>query len=89
MLSTKPRGRHVIQFCENAPCHVVGGREVFQALKDHLNLKPGETSPDGKWSLITTSCLGLCAVGPVITIDDDVIGNVKPDQISDILARYK
>jgi NADH-quinone oxidoreductase subunit E len=88
MLSTKPRGRHVIQFCENAPCHVVGGREVFRALQDQLNLKPGETSKDGKWSLITTSCLGLCGVGPVITIDEDVIGNVKPDQISDILARY-
>jgi NADH-quinone oxidoreductase subunit E len=38
--------------------------------------------------LITTSCLGLCGVGPVITIDEDVIGNVTPDQISDILARY-
>jgi NADH-quinone oxidoreductase subunit E len=89
MLSTKPRGRHVIQFCENAPCHVVGGREVFQSLQENLNLKPGETSQDGKWSLITTSCLGLCGVGPVITIDDDVIGNVKPDQISEILARYQ
>lgn len=89
MLSTKPRGRHVILFCENAPCHVVGGHEVFQSLQENLNLKPGETSQDGKWSLITTSCLGLCGVGPVITIDDDVIGNVKPDQISEILARYQ
>lgn len=89
MLSTKPRGRHVIQFCENAPCHVVGGREVFQELQEQLKLKPGETSTDGKWTLITTSCLGLCAVGPVITIDDDIIGNVKPDQIADILARYQ
>lgn len=89
MLSTKPRGRHVIQFCENAPCHVVGGREVFLTLQELLNLKPGETSQDGKWSLITTSCLGLCGVGPVITIDEDVIGNVKPDQISNILSRYQ
>jgi NADH-quinone oxidoreductase subunit E len=88
MLSTKQRGRHVIQFCENAPCHVVGGREVFLALQEKLDLKPGETSADGKWTLITTSCLGLCAVGPVITIDEDVIGNVKPDQISEILDRY-
>ncbi|MHC1784897.1 MAG: NADH-quinone oxidoreductase subunit NuoE [Anaerolineaceae bacterium] len=88
MLSTKKRGRHVIQFCENAPCHVVGGREVFLALQEKLNLKPGETSADGKWTLITTSCLGLCAVGPVITIDEDVFGNLKPDQISDILDRY-
>ncbi|HSM25461.1 MAG TPA: NADH-quinone oxidoreductase subunit NuoE [Anaerolineaceae bacterium] len=88
MLSTKPRGKHVIQFCESAPCHVVGGREVWQALKDTLNLENGETSPDGNWSLITTSCLGLCGVGPVIMVDDDAFGNVKPEQIKDILARY-
>ena len=88
MLSTKPRGRHVIQFCESAPCHVVGGREVWQALKETLNLENGETSPDGTWSLITTSCLGLCGVGPVIVVDDDAFGNVKPEQIKEILARY-
>ena len=88
MLSTKPRGKHVIQFCESAPCHVVGGREVWQSLKESLKLEEGETSQDGKWSLITTSCLGLCGVGPVIVIDDDAYGNVKPEQIKDILARY-
>lgn len=88
MLSTKPRGKHVIQFCESAPCHVVGGREVWQTLKETLNLENGETSPDGTWSLITTSCLGLCGVGPVIVVDDDAYGNVKPEQIKEILARY-
>lgn len=89
MLSTKPRGRHVIQFCESAPCHVVGGREVWSSLEDTLQLKSGETSPDGKWTLLTTSCLGVCGVGPVITIDEDIYGNVRPDQISEILARYE
>ena len=89
MLSVKPRGRHVIQFCESAPCHVVGGREVWQALQDELQLKSGETSPDGKWSLITTSCLGACGVGPVILVDDDMYGNVSPDQVTDILSRYE
>lgn len=88
MLSTKPRGKHVIQFCESAPCHVVGGREVWQALTETLNIKEGETTPDGKWSLITTSCLGLCGVGPVIVIDEDAYGNVTPEQIKGILARY-
>lgn len=88
MLSTKPRGQHVIQFCESAPCHVVGGREVWQTLREQVGLEDGETSADGKWSLITTSCLGLCGVGPVIVIDEDAYGNVKPDQIADILAKY-
>jgi NADH-quinone oxidoreductase subunit E len=89
MLSTTPRGRHIIQFCESAPCHVVGGREVWQSLQEQLGLQPGETSPDGKWTLVTTSCLGVCAVGPVIVVDDDIIGNVQPDQVGDILARYQ
>lgn len=88
MLSTKPRGRHVIQFCESAPCHVVGGREVWETLQDTLKISEDETTPDGKWSLVTTSCLGICGVGPVIVIDDDIYGNVTPEQIPDILARY-
>ena len=88
MLSTKPRGKHVIQFCESAPCHVVGGREVWQALQETLQLDSGETSEDGKWTLITTSCLGLCGVGPVVVIDDDAYGNLTADQIPAILERY-
>ena len=88
MFSTKPRGRHVIQFCESAPCHVVGGRQVWQSLLDILDIESGETSPDGKWTLVTTSCLGVCGVGPVFIIDDDIYGNVAPEQISEILARY-
>jgi NADH-quinone oxidoreductase subunit E len=88
MLSTEKRGRHVIQFCESAPCHVAGGRQVWQTLQESVALKSGETSPDGKWTLITTSCLGVCGVGPVIVIDDDIYGNVSPEQVSEILARY-
>jgi len=88
MLSTKPRGRHVIQFCESAPCHVVGGREVWQALQEELGLQPGETSADGRWTLVTTSCLGVCAVGPVVIVDNDIYGNVDRAQLPQILARY-
>ena len=47
MLSTTPRGRHIIQFCESAPCHVVGGRQVWQALQKAVDLQPDETSEDG------------------------------------------
>jgi len=89
MLSTKLRGRHVIQFCESAPCHVVGGRQVWQRLQEELQLKSGETSQDGRWTLETTSCLGVCGVGPVIIVDGEIYGNVVPEQIPDILARYK
>jgi len=89
MLSTKPRGRHVIKFCENAPCHVVGGKAVWDSLCETLDVQNGETTPDKKWTLVTTSCLGLCSVGPVVLIDDDLYGNVSPSQIDEILARYE
>jgi len=89
MLSTEPHGRHVIQFCESAPCHVAGGRQVWQKLQNELGLKKGETSDDDKWTLLTTSCLGLCGVGPVMVIDNDIYGNVTPDQVPGILANYE
>jgi NADH-quinone oxidoreductase subunit E len=89
MLSTEKLGRHVIQFCESAPCHVVGGRQVWEALQDALGLQSGQTSSDGKWTLATVSCLGVCGVGPVIVIDDDMYGNVTPAQVSEILAHYE
>ncbi len=88
MLSTKPVGKHIIRFCESAPCHVVGGRQVYEALLDSLKIHPNETTQDGMWTLLTVSCLGLCSVGPVIVVDDDVYGNLTPDQIPGILARY-
>jgi NADH-quinone oxidoreductase subunit E len=88
MLSTKPRGKHVIQFCESAPCHVAGGREVWLAVKEALMIDEDQTTPDGKWTLTTTSCLGVCGVGPVMMIDDDVFGNVDPKQVPSILAKY-
>ena len=89
MLSTEARGRHVVVFCESAPCHVVGGRQVWQTLQDQLGLKAGQTSPDGKWSLVTTSCLGACGVGPVVVIDDEMYGNVSPESLPQILAKYE
>jgi len=88
MLSTKKRGKHVIKFCESAPCHVVGGREILQTLKSELNLSTCGTTSDGKWTLETTSCLGVCAVGPVFMVDDDIFGNVTTDQVPQILSRY-
>ena len=89
MLSTQPRGRHVIKFCENAPCHVVGGKAIWDSLRETLDLQNGETTPDKKWTLATTSCIGLCSVGPVLLIDDDMYGNVTVEQIPNILERYE
>ncbi len=89
MIDTAPHGKHVIRFCEDAPCHVAGGRAVWVALEHALGITFGETTLDGEWTLLPTSCLGLCAVGPVMMVDDDVYGNLTPEKIPDILARYQ
>ena len=89
LISLKPLGKHVIRFCEDAPCHVAGGREIWETLEHEIGVPFGETTLDGQWSLLTTSCIGACAVGPVMMIDDDIYGNLTADRVRDILARYR
>ncbi len=86
MLSDKPRGAHIVRFCADAPCHVAGGRAVFDAIRQQLHLEPGQTSADGKWSFELTSCIGICGVGPVMQLDDDVYGNLTPERVGEILG---
>lgn len=89
LISLEPLGRHVIRFCEDAPCHVAGGREVWEALEHELGIPFGETTLDGQWSLLTTSCIGACAVGPVMMIDDDIFGNLTPEKVHEIIEHYR
>jgi NADH:ubiquinone oxidoreductase subunit E len=89
MLSLKPLGRHVIRFCESAPCHVVGAREVIEAIQAHLGIEVGETTEDKQFTLLTTSCIGICSVGPVFLVDDDLYGNMTPERIPAVLEKYR
>jgi NADH-quinone oxidoreductase subunit E len=89
LISLKPLGKHVIRFCEDAPCHVAGGREIWETLEREIGVPFGETTLDGQWSLLPTSCIGACAVGPVMMIDDDIYGNLTVDRVREILARYR
>lgn len=89
MFSLQQPGKHTIRYCESAPCHVAGGREMVEALQDFLKIKPGQTTPDNRWTLTPTSCLGICAVGPVFMIDGDVFGNVTPARVRTILFQYR
>ena len=88
MINLKPVGKHVIRFCEDAPCHVVGGRDVWEALEQELGIAFGETTLDGNWTLLPTSCIGACAVGPVMMVDDNIYGNLTPDKVKSIIAQY-
>jgi NADH-quinone oxidoreductase subunit E len=89
LLSIEPRGKHVIRFCESAPCHVMGGNKVLETLKEKLQINAGETTKDGLWTLVLTSCLGTCGVGPVMIIDDQIFGNVTKSSLTDVLAQIE
>ena len=87
MFSPQPRGAHIVRFCEDAPCHVAGGRAVFDAIRTTLRLEPGQSTADGKWSFEMTSCIGVCGVGPVMMVNDDIYGNLTPERVAEILTR--
>ena len=89
LFTVKPKGKHIIRVCESAPCHIVGAQEVYRALEENLGIKAGENSPDGLFTLEFASCLGVCGVAPAIMINEDVYGNLTPEMIPGILAKYR
>ncbi|HSW10175.1 MAG TPA: NADH-quinone oxidoreductase subunit NuoE [Bacillota bacterium] len=89
LFNTRPRGRHMVRLCENAPCHIQGAASVREAIERELGIVPGEDTQDGKWSLELVSCLGICGVAPALMIDDQVYGNVRPEAVAAILASHR
>jgi NADH:ubiquinone oxidoreductase subunit E len=67
---------------------VVGAEEVLAALKKELDIAVDGTTPDGLFTLETASCIGVCGVAPAIMIDDQVYGNLKPEMIPGVIARF-
>ena len=88
-LSVEKRGKYIIRMCESAPCHVAGADKVLSALEDLLGIKAGETTPDGKFTLELTECVGQCQATPVITVNSEPIFNVSPQMLPQILNAYK
>ncbi|MEW6229272.1 MAG: NADH-quinone oxidoreductase subunit NuoE [Bacillota bacterium] len=89
LFSVKPKGEYIIRVCENAPCHVLGAKAIVGALEKELGISMGNTTPDGKFTLEYTSCLGVCGVAPAIMINDAVYGNLTPERVPVILKEYK
>jgi NADH-quinone oxidoreductase subunit E len=89
MFSTKKRGKYIIRVCESLPCHVNGGREVVQALKEKLKIDFGETTSDGLFTLESTSCLGICGVAPAMMINSEAYGNLNKEKINSIIDNLK
>jgi NADH-quinone oxidoreductase E subunit len=89
MFSLSPRGRHLIRVCASPPCQLMGGTTVLRALEGILGIEPGETTPDGEFTLETTSCLGVCGVAPAMMIDGVVYGRLTEEKVERIIARIR
>lgn len=89
MFSTTPRGRHIIRICESTPCHVMGKTEIIDSLCNILGVEIGGTTKDGRFTVEVSSCLGVCGVAPAMMIDDEVYGNLVPEDLNKIFERYK
>jgi len=87
--SLTPRGRHQVKVCLGTACHVRGASRIGKEIERKLDIKPGETSEDGEFSLETVMCLGCCAIGPVIVVDGKYYGQVTPTKVESILRTIR
>ena len=83
-----PRGKHLIRICLGIACHVRGGPRVLEAIERKLNIKAGETTKDLGFTLERVNCLGSCALGPFVVIDDKYFGNMNPTKTQSLLRKY-
>ena len=81
-------GRHVILVCNSISCWIMGYSDLRGRLKDHLGIGLGETTADGRFTLLPIVCLGTCDHAPALMVDDDLYQDAKPNDLDTILARY-
>ena len=87
-LDTKPRGKNIIRVCKTITCHMKGKDEIIATLEEILSVKLGETTSDGRFSLLEANCLGWCHKGPVMLINDEVYPEITPEKVSGIINDY-
>lgn len=87
-LRTTPPGRHVIRVCLGESCLANHCGRVLDAVREHLKIDIGETTPDGGFTLERLYCLGNCAVSPTVMVDEDIYGRVTPPEVAALLDEY-
>lgn len=87
--SLYPKGKNAISVCLGTACYVKGSGEIFNTLSEMLKINNGECTPDGTFSLDACRCVGACGLAPVMIINDDVYGNIKVEDLYEILEKYK
>ena len=84
----EPKGEHHIGICLGTACYVKGSGDILDKLKERLSIDVGGCTPDGKFSLEATRCIGACGLAPVLTVNDEVYGRLEVKDVDDILAKY-
>ncbi|MEZ4357440.1 MAG: NADH-quinone oxidoreductase subunit NuoE [Eubacteriales bacterium] len=84
----EPKGKHLVGVCLGTACYVKNSEGILSRLCDELNVKPGTTTKDGKFTLEPTRCLGCCSLAPVMMIDDQVFGRLTVDKVPEILKKF-
>lgn len=86
--SLEPRGRHIVTVCLGTACHVRGAERLVDQVGRVIGIKPGETSADDQFTLETVSCLGTCALGPVMVVDGKYYGNMTASKVERVFKKY-
>lgn len=84
----EPKGENMIRVCQGTACHVRGADEVLEAFSRSLSIKPGETTPDKRFSLERVACLGACGLAPVAMIGEKTYGRLTPQKVEEIIKEY-
>lgn len=87
-LDTAPRGKFVIRVCKTITCDMHGKKTIIQTLEDMLKIKVGETTPNKKFTLLETNCLGWCHEGPAMLINEKPYSGLTPEKVHDIISEY-
>jgi NADH-quinone oxidoreductase E subunit len=87
-LSTKPKGKNVIRICKSLPCYLKNGSMIIDEVVRGIGIKPGEMTPDGRFSFELTNCIGACDEAPAMLINEKLYGNLTAGKITDILKSY-
>jgi NADH-quinone oxidoreductase subunit E len=79
------RGKHIIRQCDGTACHVRGAARIVETVENHLGIKAGETTPDYKYTFEVVYCLGSCGLAPVVMVNDQVVGQLVPEKLVEII----
>ncbi len=88
-LSTKPQGRNVIKICKSLPCFLKNSQLIIEGVEQEIRIKPGETTPNGRFSFQLANCIGACDKAPAMMINDEIYGDLTPKKIAGILKTYQ